>query len=497
MEDESFQIEATPIFDNVHGFIYLNKCEWQIINSQPFQRLRNISQLGLVNYVFPGANHDRFSHSIGVCFLAGEMVKKINEKLAKRKKDSLDEKCIRLAALLHDIGHYPYSHTIESVIKNHTPKGGIPLKGGTESPDFSKSHSHKLNSDTHGYDDFAHHERIATLVINHTEIKDILKSNGITDAEIRKICQIISGKYDGYEKSLIHSELDADRFDYLLRDSHNTGVIYGKFDVKQIIRHLDIYIDDSKEDADSALVVHKKGQKAVEDYLIARYFLYSTVIYQKTNIAFNKMVVLAYEGLLERGLVIGYKQILDIFDSGDITQYLHYDDNYVISQMRSFLMNDFKEDNEASMVISKDNLKELISMILSRNPMKQVQEAQVIQKKDTSREPWKYSLDPVKEKICSELKLDPFWYFTSDITVNITSINLKESILEYHKWVKSKDEILKIYDKPNKKPYPLATDKSSIICLLDDQELIIRGLYVKIDPHLTKEGITARINHIV
>lgn len=104
------------IFDNVHGFIPLTEIEYSIIDTQEFQRLRNIRQLGLLDYVFPGALHNRFNHSLGVLFIADKMVKslQIKEKLQEPNIRQL----IRLAALLHDIGHYPLSHITEDVIIN-------------------------------------------------------------------------------------------------------------------------------------------------------------------------------------------------------------------------------------------------------------------------------------------------------------------------------------------------------------------------------------------
>ena len=229
------------IFDNVHGFIPLTQVECDIVNHDLFQRLRNIKQLGLLDYVFPGAVHNRFNHSLGVMHIADKMV------VILQKKEHLIEsrdtrQIIRLAALLHDIGHYPLSHIIEVPIRKDAkerfrrlppPEGHLEVKilgEETESEDSeriatltARSSSHTLNHQLHQSIndclDYAHHERMASIVINKSGIKDILLDSGEMDQErINDICRIIAGSHSGLEMAIIHSELDADRFDYLLRE---------------------------------------------------------------------------------------------------------------------------------------------------------------------------------------------------------------------------------------------------------------------------------------
>ncbi|HNX17194.1 MAG TPA: HD domain-containing protein [Methanoregula sp.] len=334
---------SNTIFDNVHGFIPLTSVEYEIINSSEFQRLRHIKQLGLLDYVFPGALHTRFNHSLGVLCVADKMIDTLQQK--DKLQNGNIRQLIRLAALLHDIGHYPWSHVTEDVIMKDlkrkiqlsSPTKGLeiestavteeahtePLGTSAITTILDSSDCHKLNSTIHESRnaslDFAHHERIAGIVIEKTKIKGILKDAHFCDEDIHKISQIIAGTtFAGIERSIVHSELDADRFDYILRDSKETGVTYGLFDIDQIIRHIDYYDERDVDEGASGLFVAKKGQKAVEDYLIARYFLYSTVIYQKTSIGFHKMVSLLYEGLLERGEVPSYIDIIQHLDNGEL-----------------------------------------------------------------------------------------------------------------------------------------------------------------------------------
>ena len=169
------------IYDNVHGFIKVTELENKIIDSLYFQRLRNIRQLGLLDYVFPGALHNRFNHSLGVMHIADKIVTSLQEK----DYDILNGKreLIRMAALLHDIGHYPLSHLVESVVhkdaKSKIKTTDILLEG-EECNDLNLDDNevHTFNYDLHKSrnpsGDFANHERMASIVISKTPIYDIL-----------------------------------------------------------------------------------------------------------------------------------------------------------------------------------------------------------------------------------------------------------------------------------------------------------------------------------
>ncbi len=201
-------------YDNVHGFIKVTKLENEIIDSLFFQRLRNINQLGLLYYIFPGALHNRFNHSLGVMHIADKMTVSLQEKgflLGKRR-------IIRMAALLHDIGHYPLSHLVESVVKDDA-KSKIPTiditiedeESISPEVDISDNEIHKLNVQLHELrnprGDFAHHERISNLVISKTEIHNILIKQ-FSENQINEVMQIIAGVYPGPERLIIHSEKD-------------------------------------------------------------------------------------------------------------------------------------------------------------------------------------------------------------------------------------------------------------------------------------------------
>jgi len=506
MPDINFELsEKPPIFDNVHGFIHLTDLEWEIVNSRPFQRLRNIKQLGLTNLVFPGATHTRFSHSIGVLHIASEIVDSLMHR--HRKDDDfsdIDKELVRLAALLHDIGHYPLSHIVEGVVKEHTDNLSIPSPNEVQvaaeetNPDIIKiqnSEAHKLNCNIHGGGDYANHERIATLVIFNTEIYKILRRNKISSTKIENICRIITGKYPGPENSFIHSELDADRFDYLLRDSYNTGVGYGKFDLKQIIRHLDFKSYNfpnpgEEEEHASGLVIRKKGQRAVEDYLISRYFLYNTVIYQKANIGFHKMMEIIYKGLIERKKVFHYGDLVGIFDDyRKIDLYMNFDDLYLDNILRRIQQNEIGLETGEKYKIKQPFLKELIARIINREPLKLVNSTSTIRQQNSASEPWGFLNQGKRDEVGSNAGIVKNWIIASEIVTGVTKVNPKLFLMQseaVHELIREK---IKVYDPDESSSNTLSLltdDESSIIRELVDKELVIRNLYTKNEEYKRK-----------
>lgn len=505
---------SNTIYDNVHGFINLTSVEYEIINTQEFQRLRYIKQLGLLDFVFPGALHTRFNHSLGVLHIADKMVKTLQRK-GKLQDDEKTRQLIRLAALLHDIGHYPWSHVTEDVImkdlKNKIQSSSSDKKeiaiepiaqtGSVQTNNTSDtstksiletSNSHKFNFEIHASRnaslDFAHHERIAGVVIEKTPIKGILINADFCDDEILKISQIIAGTtYAGLERSIIHSELDADRFDYILRDSKETGVTYGLFDIDQIIRHIDYYDEPDVDEGSSGLFIARKGQKAVEDYLIARYFLYSTVIYQKTSIGFHKMVSLIYDGLLERDMLPSYLDLIQHLDNGELSWFYHFNDLLLLEKIKCVNQGTCEINDDEKYRIKASLIKECCKKIFERRPLKLVKEEQYIGKKNENsrRNLERYHEKAVIDKIISYAGIEDYWFIPSKIKRDITALNPFISLDDPDNYDRIKEESIRIGD-PGKKPTFLVTDETSIIKPLADQELTILSIYTKDDDYLQK-----------
>ncbi|NOR48709.1 MAG: HD domain-containing protein [Methanosarcinaceae archaeon] len=481
------------IYDNVHGFIKVTELENKIIDSPYFQRLRNIRQLGLLDYVFPGALHNRFNHSLGVMHIADKMVTSLQEK----NYNILDNKreLIRMAALLHDIGHYPLSHLVESVVlkdaESKIKTTDISLEGeecnnlnlDDNEVNLDDNDAHMFNYDLHRSrnpsGDFANHERIASIVISKTPIYDILIDK-FDDDQIKDIEKIIAGGYSGPEGLIIHSELDADRFDYLLRDSKQTGVTYGLFDIDQIIRNLKIY-----EPEDNRLVVDEKGRKAVEHYLMSRYFLYSTVIYQKATIGFELMAKKVYQGLMERKKLCSYFDLIDIFkDHDSAEQYLNYDDSYFFNTIKRVHSGKIKWDYDSNYKVSDDLLLDLIEKILTRTPLKMVRENQKIMDRNSSDSKPFFLEKAVGDKLASSAGIEDHWYITSEINVSLTNIG------PYRSWSEVTND--SSYEDPDYKSIRilkntslehatklLVEDETSIIKTLSKSKLYVGRLYTK------------------
>lgn len=320
------------IFDNVLGFIPLTGIELEIINNPLFQRLKRIAQLGNAVHVFPGATHSRFSHSLGVMHIAGRMAKKVAED--SNWSDS-DIQKLRLAGLLHDIGHYPCSHVIEQVYKE-------------ESEEY-------------------HHEKIGARVVNETELSDIIRAAGFDPDEIGKI---FTGNHEDCRyNQILRSELDADRMDYLLRDSYHIGVNYGNFDIDQIIRKLKI-----SEEGFVSIDYH--AQRTVEHYLIARFNLYTQVITHKTIGAFDAMLKMIYKGGIESDI---FPAIDDILRKTE--DYESFDDYMLLEGVRSLRS-------------SKDDvISQLAEMYTQRMPLKcAVQKTHMVTEENQSKDSSNYSL---------------------------------------------------------------------------------------------------------
>ena len=229
------RLQEEKVFkDPVHKYIYVqDKLIWDLINTREFQRLRRIRQLGTSYLTFHGAEHSRFSHSMGVYEITRRI---ISQFLRAGYADwPAEERLVCLcAALLHDLGHGPFSHSIESVMQTDHETWSI------------------------------------RLVRGDTEVNRVLRevSGDLPD----RVASVISKTYEPQiAVSLISSQLDADRMDYLLRDAYFTGVNYGTFDLDRILRVMRPY--------KGRIVIKESGMHAVEDYLMSRYQMYWQVYF--------------------------------------------------------------------------------------------------------------------------------------------------------------------------------------------------------------------------
>ena len=267
--------------DPVHGFIEVSAEENRIINSVPFQRLRNIKQLAMTYMVFHGAEHTRFGHSLGVMHLvtlAFEKAVQNSEYKISVEKYEWYKQILRLIALTHDLGHAPFSHASEAVFPS-----------GLEHEDFTE----KIIRET------CIAEHIKAI---GREFKE--KYNENYDITPDLIVDIYRGRLPGenseftFLRSFMDSELDCDKMDYLLRDSLYCGVNYGRYDLPRLLNSLTVYIQDAVM---PRLAIHYGGVQAFEEFVLARYFMFTEVYFHRTRRYFDLMFADALHEVLPDG----------------------------------------------------------------------------------------------------------------------------------------------------------------------------------------------------
>ncbi|MFW9929271.1 MAG: HD domain-containing protein [Candidatus Thorarchaeota archaeon] len=261
------------IRDPVHGNISIYPLEEEIIASKPFQRLRFISQLSLCSFVYPGAVHNRFSHSIGTMHLAGEMYTHLVSNTPNEIFDPELFQIVRLTALLHDIGHGPFSHVFERAVIFFGKK----IKNIQE----------------------FHHENMSVKII------DELLNNILPNNSRQLIISLLEKKSVPSEQfflsQIISSEFDADRADFLLRDSYFSGVSYGKYELSRLLDTM-FLVNHPGSNNEKIITFKDKGLMALENFLFARYNMYRGVYYHHTNLIGDAMVTRGLYELFKRDL---------------------------------------------------------------------------------------------------------------------------------------------------------------------------------------------------
>ncbi|PWI57942.1 HD domain-containing protein [Sulfoacidibacillus thermotolerans] len=297
--------------DPVHNLIVFQNEDQivvDLVNTREVQRLRRIRQLGLGNIAYPGAEHSRFVHSLGVAHLMRRFLDDLregaDEQTNRLQRDLQNYRVLALAsALLHDIGHGPFSHALESVTK-------------------------------------IRHERFTSAILRShmTEVHQVLES--FEEGLSARVASVIERTFEPSRAlvKLLSSQLDLDRVDYLLRDALMTGAGYGTFDVEWLLHAMRIGEVDGEPEVGLDL---KKGQSIAEDYIMCRYYMYLHVYFHRTTRAAEVMV----EKLLQRAAEVraflpgfdGLNALLqgqiDPNDSTSLTLYLQLDDGVLWTAM--------------------------------------------------------------------------------------------------------------------------------------------------------------------
>lgn len=283
------------INDPVHGFIKIpHEILFDIIEHPYFQRLRRIGQTGLLNLIFPGATHTRFHHAIGAMHLMFTAIETLKQKGVSISLE--EEKAAMLAILMHDIGHGPFSHALESMLM----------------------------------DDW-HHENLSLLLMN--------RLNDEFNGELTLALQMFQGKYHRkFFNQLISSQLDVDRLDYLKRDSFFTGVSEGNINTERIVSMMNVC-------EEGELVIDAKGIYSIENFLTARMFMYWQVYYHKTSALAEFLLVKIMERakyVVSMGMDLPATENLRYFlyrgkseaTDEDVLRFTQLDDNDVIQAMK-------------------------------------------------------------------------------------------------------------------------------------------------------------------
>jgi len=350
-------IEEKVFKDPVHGYVHVrDQVIWDLIATKEFQRLRRIRQLGTTFLVFHGAEHSRFNHSLGVY----EIVRRIVDDIFQGRPEwDHSERLLALcAALLHDVGHGPFSHAFENVF-------------GTN-----------------------HEEYTRKVLLGDTEIHEVLSR--VSKEFPERIAQVIDKNYTNQQVvSLISSQIDADRMDYLQRDAYYTGVSYGHFDMERILRVMRPRKD--------IIVIKSSGMHAVEDYIMSRYQMYLQIYFHPVsrsaetilNNILKRAKRLSDEGYAFKFEPVHFKPFFE--NNNSLKQYLDLDESIMFTYFQFWM-----DENDAI-------LSDLCRRFVNRDLFEHVD-------LNPEEEPERYAW--LKEQVIS-IGLDPEYYIKPDSTSDL------------------------------------------------------------------------------
>lgn len=332
------------INDPIHGVISLSDVEIAVIETPIFQRLHNIYQLGLAHRVFPGANYSRFAHSLGACHIAGRLLNAIN----LNNVGHLEPRVIqvyRLAALLHDIGHYPFSHSMEHAIGRYYA-GSLLAGSSIKAPREIEFDGLVIENEPTSYD----HELMGKrLMAYDKQLTAALRQHGYSPEEV---IEAFAASGPGSLIHLLSSDLDCDRLDYLMRTAHHAGMPYGAVDIDYIVSQASV-------DDGGIFCFRQQGLKAADHLLISRFFDYQQVPFHKTVVGLELLLEAVITGLFEVGDLNCSSS--DMLYELKHQSWRHFDDQKVMQLFREFV-SDGENLNQHQDLCFK------IHSLLNRNP---------------------------------------------------------------------------------------------------------------------------------
>lgn len=285
--------------DPVHGFIRWGQNEHCLVDTATFQRLRRVKQLACAHYVYPGATHTRFEHSLGTFHVASRLSERLNL--------SEDEKTlVKTAALLHDVGHGPFSHVSEDLLDQYYDRGKVKVE--------AKETIHELITC-----DIIRHDSALAQHLDAGRREDIIRL-------------LTKGHGDRVLKDIVSGPFDADKMDYLLRDSLYCGVRYGMYDLDQLIGSLKA----EPRDHGREMVIEGDGVHAAEQFILAKYYIYTQVYLHKVRVATDAMIARALRAGIEDDNIPQLKELFAYDGTPEFcTRYLEWDDESLIREYTS------------------------------------------------------------------------------------------------------------------------------------------------------------------
>lgn len=352
IKEQDYKIEFVDrILDPVHGFIDLTQVEKELIELPIFKRLQSLKQLSLTNWVFPGAEHTRYMHSLGVMHIADLMALNLKDEDYHLVFNDGQRQLLRLAGLLHDIGHYPLSHVTEYVYNDNLFEEGDSLLAHNQKV---KEAIDKLASADSAPSDYMksrhtkpwHHETMGASVIEHDNNIQQIIGKYCPFIDIEDIKDIIVGCVERNPKisamvQLIHSELDADGIDYVMRDATFSGTSYGGFELGLLLRNLVV----RKYEGVDIVGVRPKGISVVDQYLISKYFSYTQVIFNRHVAIYGQMAEILTKFLvkLDKSTYPSRKTLMDhVKMHSNNDEYLRFTDRAFWSQIDNLSASDLQ-----------------------------------------------------------------------------------------------------------------------------------------------------------
>jgi HD superfamily phosphohydrolase len=439
---------AKRIADPVHGTIGLSDLELRVINTRAFQRLRNIKQLGLAYLVFPAADYSRFSHSVGVCHITGQILENLRSSGTAGEIDDREVQLYRLAGLLHDVGHYPFSHAMEEAIANY--------------------HSKKLLENQYKRP-FKHEAVSKQILISDPQLNSLLRSSGY---DVKEIYAIFNRERPPRFANLVSSDMDADRIDYMLRTAHHTGLPYGSVDIAYLLSQMRV-------DCDSRICLTGKAIRTAEHFLLCRYFDYQQVTFHKTVASLEWVLKDILAILLEAEDLQGSADWV----TGAISDgtWMTFDDAFVIGRIRSLAAR------------TQDRIEKLLTgAVLDRKPPKLLAEVEYVAKNDgPTAQTFRLQKRLIGDQIGKwsvrygiDRRLFHIWDPPSMTLTKIGSHVPISSVMESGEGGLSENEVdkyeqsIRIHNKDNNTSSPIAGKRSSLISVLAGYALYSLRIYV-------------------